>query len=69
MTKPSIPKKIPRERPERIAPGIPVVPRRHPERPEREPTYIPEPNKPEKVSVYAPGLSMIEESLYSNILN
>lgn len=61
MTKPIIPKKIPEKRPERIDPGIPVVP-------EKNPDYIPEPVKvpikePIEVS-YVPYIARNTETCY-----
>ena len=52
MTKPKIPKKIPKERPERISPGIPMIPKK-PDYP-KEPKEIPKPKKPEEVPAYMP---------------
>lgn len=65
MTKPSIPKEIPKERPMRISPGIPVVPRREPE---RKPRYVPQPERkqPVEVPVYSPN-DTLQDILYSAI--
>lgn len=53
MTKPKIPKEIPKERPERINPGIPVIPEREPDyTPERRET--PRPERPERIPAYMP---------------
>ena len=53
MTKPKIPKKIPKERPEKINPGIPLMPEDEPDHvPDRE---IPKPKKPEEVPAYMPN--------------
>ena len=60
MTKPKIPKKIPKERPERINPGIPLIP-------EKKPDYVPapreitKPEKPEEVPAYMPDYMTYRE--------
>lgn len=53
MTKPKIPKKIPKERPEKINPGIPAIPKKEPDYVPEEPG-VPKPEKPEEVPAYMP---------------
>lgn len=63
MTKPKIPKKMPKERPERVNPGIPIIPRREPDYTPEEPR-IPRPEKPEEVPAYMLHNILQYHSLY-----